>query len=95
MKQQRIRQESKVSHFYSQSITFIIPAGYSVKDGINGDGFALSYAWVDDAIDLIMQEGRGTLPAKNVIRDAYRLIPVDLNRVICFSGRLFCGTGTA
>ena len=52
------------------------PAGNSVNDGIKGDDFTLSYARVDDAIDFIMQEGRGTLLAKIDIRDAYRLIPV-------------------
>lgn len=52
------------------------PAGYSVNDGINGDDFTLSYARVEDAIDFIMQEGRGTLLAKIDIRDAYRLVPV-------------------
>lgn len=52
------------------------PQGGSVNDGIDGDDFSLTYSRVDDAIDFIMQEGRGTLLAKVDIRDAYRLIPV-------------------
>ncbi len=30
----------------------------------------------DDAIDFIMQEGRGTMLAKDDVRDAYRLVPI-------------------
>lgn len=52
------------------------PATYSVNDGISGDEFTLSYARVDDAVDFIMQEGRGTLLAKIDICDAYCLVPV-------------------
>ena len=51
------------------------PAGGSVNNGIDGDDFSLSYTRVDDAIDLIMLEGRGFL-VKVDIRDAYRLVPV-------------------
>ena len=53
-----------------------LPPGGSVNDGIDGNDFPLSYSRVDDAIDFIMQEGRGTLLAKVDIRDAYRLIPI-------------------
>ena len=52
------------------------PAGHSINDGINKEDFTLSYARVDDAVDFIIGEGRGTLLAKIDIRDAYRLIPI-------------------
>ena len=52
------------------------PPGGSVNDGIDINDFPLSYSRVDDAIDFIMHEGRGTLLAKVDIRDAYRLIPI-------------------
>ena len=52
------------------------PPGQSVNGGIAGDELSLSYARVDDAIDFIVHEGRGTLLAKVDIRDAYRLVPI-------------------
>ena len=52
------------------------PQGASVNDGIDSTDFPLSYSRVDDAIDFIMREGRGTLLAKGDISDAYRLIPI-------------------
>ena len=52
------------------------PSGGSVNDGISADDFSLSYSRVDEAIDFIMHEGRGTLLAKIDIRDAYRLLPM-------------------
>ena len=48
----------------------------NINDGIDGNDFPLSYSRVDDAIDFIMQKGRGTLLAEVDIRDAYRLIPI-------------------
>ena len=53
------------------------PYGGIGKDGIDGNDFPLSYTRLDDAIDFIKQEGRGTLLAKADIRDTHRLISVS------------------
>ena len=40
------------------------PKGSSVNDGIESELCSLSYASVDDAVSMILQEGQGTLLAK-------------------------------
>ena len=52
------------------------PAGVSVNDGIPKDLYSLQYVTIDDAINMILRLGRGTLLAKIDIRNAFRLCPV-------------------
>ena len=52
------------------------PAGVSVNDGIPKDLYSLQYVTIDDAINMILRLGRGTLLAKIDIRKAFRLCPV-------------------
>ena len=52
------------------------PAGVSVNDGIPKDLCSLQYVTIDDAINMILRLGRGTLLAKIDIRNAFRFCPV-------------------
>ena len=53
-----------------------VPAGVSVNDGIPKDLYSLRYVTIDDAINMILRLGRGTLLAKIDIRNAFHLCPV-------------------
>ena len=48
----------------------------SVNDSIQGDLCSLTYMTVADAVEVIAEQGQGTLLAKVDIRSAYRIIPV-------------------
>ena len=52
------------------------PAGSSINDGIPPPLCSLSYVTIDDAIQKILQYGRGTMLAKIDIQSAFRLLPV-------------------
>ena len=52
------------------------PAGVSVNDGIPKDLYSLQYVTIDNAINMILCLGRGTLLAKIDIHNAFRLCPV-------------------
>ena len=52
------------------------PYGYSVNDGILPDLCSLSYSSVDEAVQYILQLGRGTELVKLDLKDAYRMIPI-------------------
>ena len=52
------------------------PEGRSVNDGIDGAHCSLSYVSVDDAAQLVRNQGKGALMAKVDIQSAYRTIPV-------------------
>ena len=52
------------------------PEGHSVNDGISKDLASLSYVFVDDVVNGILEWGRGTLMAKMDIQHAYRNILV-------------------
>ena len=52
------------------------PPGSSVNDGIDVEDFPLRYSTVYDAVDSVMQLGRGALMAKIDIKSAFRLCPV-------------------
>ena len=52
------------------------PAGTSINDGISQDLCSLTYASVDDAVQLIRNLGRDTLMVKLDLKDAYRIVPV-------------------
>ena len=55
------------------------PPGASVNDGIDIADFPLHYSTVYDAMDTVMQLGRGALMAKVDIKSAFRLCPVHLS----------------
>ena len=52
------------------------PPGASINDGIDIADFPLHYSAVYDAMDTVMQLGRGALMAKVDIKSAFRLCPV-------------------
>ncbi len=52
------------------------PKNYSVNDFIADSEASVQYSSVDDAIDIIMQIGRGALLAKFDIKSAYRILPI-------------------
>ena len=52
------------------------PHGLSINDGVNSALCSLSYASVDDAVELALEAGRGALLAKLDVQSAYRNVPV-------------------
>ena len=52
------------------------PRNHSVNDGIPRDLSSLSYASVDDAVECILAQGRGTELVKIDLKNAYRMVPV-------------------
>ena len=52
------------------------PKGASVNDGIDPELCSLVYTSVDEAVNRVLQRGRGALLAKIDIASAYRIIPV-------------------
>ena len=52
------------------------PAGSSVNDGIEPELCSLKYTTVDEAVEMVVSEGHGSLMAKFDIESAYRIIPV-------------------
>ena len=52
------------------------PRGHSVNDGIPKSLCSLKYVTIDEAIQGILQLGRGALLAKIDIKSAFRLLPV-------------------
>ena len=72
------------------------PKGGSVNDGISPELCSLAYASIDDAVKIILQQGRGSELAKLDVADAYRIIPVhpeDRSLLgMRWKGRLFIDT---
>ena len=54
------------------------PHGASVNEGVDGVLCFLTYASVDDAVELIVEAGRGAILAKLNMQSACRIIPVHL-----------------
>ena len=52
------------------------PHGSSINDGVDSALCSLSYASVDDAVELALEAGRGALLAKLDVQSAYRNVPV-------------------
>ena len=52
------------------------PHGSSINDDISKDQFSCEYSHFDDATDLLMRAGKGSLLCKLDIKHAYRLLPV-------------------
>ena len=52
------------------------PHGSSINDNISKDQFPCEYTHFDDATDLLMKAGKGSLLCKLDIKHAYRLLPV-------------------
>ena len=52
------------------------PKGSSINDGISPELCSLAYASIDDAVKIILQQGRGAELAKLDVANAYRIIPV-------------------
>ena len=52
------------------------PEGNSINDGISSDDASVQYQRVDDAINLILSTGVGSLMAKTDIEKAFRILPV-------------------
>jgi len=52
------------------------PEGMSINDGINAEYCSITYATVDDAVNMVLELGQGTLLAKLDLKEAYRVVPV-------------------
>ena len=52
------------------------PKGRSINDGIPKHLCSLKYISIDDAVQKILSQGRGTLSAKIDVKSAFRLLPV-------------------
>ena len=52
------------------------PHGLSINDCISKEDFSCEYSHFDDATDLLMNAGRGSLLCKLDIKHAYRILPV-------------------
>ena len=52
------------------------PTNHSVNDSISKELCSLVYASVDDAVERILQLGRGTKLVKLDIQSSYRIVPV-------------------
>ena len=52
------------------------PKGGSINDGISPELRSLEYASIDDAVNIILQQGRGSELANSDVANAYRIIPV-------------------
>lgn len=52
------------------------PSGNSINDFIDPEWFPLTLCGVDDAVNLLVKHGRGSLMSKLDIKHAFRLIPV-------------------
>lgn len=52
------------------------PQGYSINSGISSESCSLSYASLDEAVQVILQLGPGALLVKMDLKDAYRIVPV-------------------
>ena len=52
------------------------PKGGSINDGISPELSSLAYASIDDAINIILQQGRGSELAKFDVANAYHIVPV-------------------
>ena len=69
------------------------PTGGSVNDGIAFAHSTVSYARIDDAIQLIKQAGVGCFLAKTDIQNAFRIIPIrpdDYNLLgMCWRGQYY------
>ena len=52
------------------------PKGSSVNDGIEPDLCLLTYASIDDAVELVLRKGKGTRLAKLDLQSAYWIVPV-------------------
>ena len=50
-----------------------------MNNGIRKELYSVSYTFVDTIADRIVAKGRGTLPAKLDIKQAYRIVPVHLD----------------
>ena len=55
------------------------PHGNSINDGIPHDWGTLEYATFDEAVDALLQQGRGALFVKRDLKDAFRHIPISLS----------------
>ena len=55
------------------------PRSCSVNNGIDSSLRSLQYASVDDAVDIILQLGRGTKLGKLELSNAYRMVQVHRN----------------
>ena len=53
------------------------PENGSVNDGVPKELSSLSYMSVDDVAAEILKQGRGTMPEKMDVKQAYRLVAVD------------------
>ena len=69
------------------------PRGRSVNDGISSEVASVSYASVDDAVQLVLKLGKGTLLAKLDLKQAYRQVPIHPQDQhlfgICWEGRVY------
>ena len=66
------------------------PRGHSVNDGISPELASIKYASVDDAVEQILQLGKGTKLVKLDLKNAYRIIP---RTIICWQSLGRTSTG--
>ncbi|XP_055354770.1 uncharacterized protein LOC129600309 [Paramacrobiotus metropolitanus] len=52
------------------------PTGHSVNDYISKEDYSLAFCNVDDAVNILLQLGKGALMSKFDIQHAFRLVPV-------------------
>ena len=52
------------------------PPGKSVNDGIPQEWGSLEYTTFDDAVDALLQQGKGAILVKRDLKDAFRHVPV-------------------
>lgn len=57
----------------------LYPKGSSVNDHIPHDHGALEYVTFDDAVDAVLQHGKGAIMVKRDLSDAFRHIPIALS----------------
>ena len=69
------------------------PRGYSINEGISKEDFSCDYSHFDDATDLVMKAGKGSLMCKLDIKHAYRLLPVRPDQwhhlCYCWQGKYY------
>ena len=69
------------------------PHGSSINDDISKEEFSFQYSKFDDATDLLMKAGPGSLLCKLDIKHAYRLLPVRPDQwhllCYCFEGKYY------
>ena len=57
-------------------VNLLYPHGHSINDGVSSELASVSYASVDDAVQLILQLGKGSEFVKLDLKQAYRQVSI-------------------